>query len=161
MTATATTDDRARNGRVAVAGLALLGFGTVAYFALGMPGMDHGSEGVMAGMEHAAAGEAMALAPRPFADRLRDADAFVVDVRVAADTRIPGTDAAIAAEDLVGGERLPADRAQPILLYGTSGRAPAAAGRDLVGAGYTDVSYLDGGTDAWQRAGLELELEDG
>ncbi|MFP5579105.1 MAG: rhodanese-like domain-containing protein [Acidimicrobiia bacterium] len=34
------------------------------------------------------------------------------------------------------------------------GRMSAIAGRALLDAGYTDVALLQGGTDAWERAGL-------
>lgn len=143
---------------VGFAVLAVLAVAVVAYFALGMPGMGHsGAGGTMAGMEHAAAGEPMALGPQAFADRLAGGGVFVVNVHVPAGPAIDGTDAMIAFDDIVGDDRLPADTDAAILLYCQTGRMSQTAGRDLMAAGYTDVSHLDGGMDAWVRAGLELE----
>lgn len=81
----------------------------------------------------------------------------VVNVHVPAGPAIEGTDATIALDEIVGDDRLPADTDATILLYDQSGRMSQIAGRNLVAAGYTDVSHLDGGMDAWARAGLELE----
>lgn len=138
---------------------AVLAAAVVAYFALGMPGTGRSSPGrAMAGVDDvAAAGDLEALAPQDFADRRTDDGVFVVNVHVPAAESITGTDATIAFDDIVGDDRLPAETDTPILLYCRTGRMSATAGRDLLAAGYTDVSHLDGGTEAWARAGFDLE----
>lgn len=154
---TEVTEQPARSGRAAVIGVIILGVAVVAYFALGMPGMDHsGSGGTMAGMDRAATGEPMSLSPDAFADRLT-ADVFVVNVHLPADAAIAGTDATIGYDRMVGDDRLPTDKDTPLLLYCRTGRMSAAAGRELIAVGYTDVSHLEGGMDAWARAGYDLE----
>jgi len=157
MEATADVDQqRPRSGRAAVVALCVAILAVVGYFALGMPGMDH-SGGAMAGMDHAASGDPMPLEAEAFAERLADSSAFVVNVHVPAGATIAGTDAAIPYDRIVGDARLPAAKDAPILLYCQTGRMSQTAGRELVAAGYTDVSHLDGGMEAWQRAGLALE----
>lgn len=44
------------------------------------------------------------------------------------------------------------DRARPLLIYGEEGQAPLAV-RDLLGMGYENVAYIDGGYDAWVQSG--------
>ncbi|MFP5372323.1 MAG: rhodanese-like domain-containing protein, partial [Actinomycetes bacterium] len=141
MPTTDTTDEqRTRPGRSAVIGFTVLTAAAAAYFALGMPGMDHsGPDGTMAGMDHSAAGEPMPLSPRAFADRLADPGVFVVNVHVPAGPAIAGTDATVAYDRLLGDGRLPADKGTSILLYCQTGRMSADAGRGLMAAGYTDV----------------------
>ena len=51
--------------------------------------------------------------------------------------------------------QLPAKDA-PIVIYCRSGNMSAQAATELVGAGYTQVYELDGGTNAWQSAGYTL-----
>lgn len=145
-----------RSGRAAVVAFGVVVVVTVGYFVLGMPGMDH-SGGTMTSMDHAASGDPMPLAPQAFADRLRDSSAFVINVHVPAGPSISGTDATIPYDRVVDDEALPADKDTPILLYCQTGRMSQSAGRTLVAASYTDVSHLDGGMEAWQRAGLSLK----
>ena len=109
----------------------------------------------MAGMDHPA-GEPMALAPDAFAERIADDGVFAVNVHVPPAEEIAGTDATIPYDEIVGDGRLADDIDTPILLYCETGRMSETAGRDLLDAGYTNVSHLDGGMDAWERAGFEL-----
>jgi rhodanese-related sulfurtransferase len=146
----------ARSGRVfvvaAVASVLLLG----AYFALGMPGMDHSNE-PMEDMDHSGTAGLQELSPLEFETQLVDDDAFVVNVHVPADDSLVGTDQTIAFDEIVGSDRLPnADTSSTILLYCESGTMSETAGRALVKAGYSDVGHLVGGLKAWRRAGLEL-----
>lgn len=127
----------------------------VGYFVLGMPGMDHGGGG-MAGMASMSSSE-MAVGVDAFADRLTEADAFVVNVHVPDQGSIAGTDAAIPYDRIVGDSRLPEGKSTPVLLYCKTGRMSAEAATALMDAGYTDVVYLDGGMDAWTAAGRSLE----
>lgn len=125
----------------------------VAYFTLGMPGMDH-----TAPAGSTAARQLTALTPSEFGSRIREDRAFVVDVHSPADAiRLERTDAEISYDRIVGDTRLPADKRTPVLLYCETGRMSSAAGRALIEAGYRDVSHLRGGTDAWTRAGLPVD----
>lgn len=149
------TEDPGRSGRVlVVAGIALvllLG----AYFALGMPGMDHSSD-PMAGMDHGDATGLQELTPLEFQARLAADDALVVNVHVPAGDSLVGTDETIPFDEIVDSDRLPDEKRSSILLYCESGRMSEAAGRSLLEAGYTDVGHLVGGLKAWRQAGLEL-----
>jgi len=127
----------------------------VAYFALGMPGMDHGGGG-MAGMGAMDPSD-MAVGVDDFAARMTGSDAFVVNVHVPDEGSIAGTDAAIPYDQVVGDDRLPGDTSTPILLYCKTGRMSADAATALMGAGYRNVVYLDGGMDAWAAAGRPLQ----
>ena len=145
----------ARSGRVfVVAGVAavlLLG----AYFALGMPGMDHSSK-PMQGMNHGGTAGLQELSPLEFDARLADDDAFVVNVHVPADDSLVGTDETISFDAIVGSDRLADANPSSILLYCETGTMSETAGRALARAGYTNVGHLEGGLEAWRREGLEL-----
>lgn len=98
----------------------------------------------------------MALTPQAFADQHADRDAFMVNVHEPAGATIAGTDAAIAYDQIAGDDRLPAGRDAPILLYCQTGGMSLTAGRALIADGYRNVSNLEGGMEAWERAGFEL-----
>ena len=122
----------------------------VGYFALGMPGMDHGG-----GARTAVAEPAIGV--EDFARAMTDPAAFVVNVHVPDEGSIGGTDAAIPYDRIVGDARLPDDMAAPLLLYCKTGRMSAQAVESLRNAGYADVVHLEGGMDAWVAAGRSLE----
>lgn len=147
--------DSERSGRGVVLAGAVAVVLVGGYLVLGMPGMDHSGES-MAEMDHNSSVELRALSTREFGARISDGDSFVVNVHVPVDDRILGTDESIAFDAIVASDRLPADKDESILLYCESGRMSDTAGRALAEAGYTDVSHLVGGLEAWRRAGLEL-----
>ena len=126
------------------------------YLLIAMPGMDHSSDLMTSGEIPRSAGP-QPLSPEVFAERMARSDAFLVNVHTPPDVRIAGTAAAIAYNAVARDDRLPRDRATPILLYCRTGQMSETAGRALRAAGYDDVSHLAGGTDAWQRAGLPLD----
>lgn len=66
----------ARSGRILVVGVVLAAIAVIAYFALGMPGMDR-SPGMATS---ASSAEVVALDPGPFAARVDAPGAFVVNV---------------------------------------------------------------------------------
>jgi len=152
-----TTDDAVAgvSGSRVIAAIGVVVAAVVGYFALGMPGMDHGGGGMaaMAGMD----ASDMAVGVDAFAARLRASDAFVVNVHVPDEGSIAGTDAVIRYDRIVGDARLPEDKSTPVLLYCKTGRMSADAATALMDAGYTDVVYLDGGMDDWTAAGRTLE----
>lgn len=126
----------------------------VAYFAFGMPGMDHGAgTSGMAGMDPSD----MTVEVDEFASRMTAPDSFVVNVHVPDEGTIEGTDAVIPYDEIVGDDRLPASKDTPILLYCKTGRMSATAASALMGAGYRDVVHLAGGMDAWVAAGRSLQ----
>ena len=53
-------------------------------------------------------------------------------------------------------ERL-ADRSRPIITICGTGQLSACSAKTLKDMGFTDVSYVEGGTVAWLQAGLPLE----
>lgn len=101
----------------------------------------------------------MTLAPVKFAERVADPGAFVVNVHVPAGESIAGTDAVIAYDEIADDGRLPPAKDTPILLYCQTGRMSQTAGRDLMADGYTNVSHLAGGLEAWEQARLPLERQ--
>ena len=125
--------------------------GLVAYFALGMPGMDHGG-GDMAGMSGMERSE-MAVGPDEFATAIEATDAFVVNVHVPDEGTIDGTDVTIRYDRIAGDSRLPADKETRILLYCKTDRMSRDAAAELMEAGYKNVAYLEGGMDAWAATG--------
>lgn len=138
-------------------GLAVLALGVVAYFALGMPGMDHqgtGSDngGEMDGMDM----RIHALTPEAFAARLAEPDALVVNVHVPDEGMISGTDLSIPFDRIAGDARLEGMQDRTVLLYCKTGRMSQVAADALVDAGFDDVLQLEGGMDAWVATGRTL-----
>lgn len=142
------------DGRWFIIAAAVFVAAIAAYFAFGMPGMDHdpGTAG-MSSMDEAD----MSLGVDDFAERMASPDAFVVNVHEPDEGAIAGTDATIPYRQVATDDRLPSDTSTPILLYCKTGRMSAEAMSDLMDAGYTDVAHLDGGMDAWVRAGRSLQ----
>jgi rhodanese-related sulfurtransferase len=109
---------------VGIAGVALL---AVAYYAIAMPGMDHGSDAPTsdtptsdnAAMDHGSAGD-MSLGPDAFAARLGVDDAVVINVHTPYEGEIEGTD------------------------------------ETLMDDGYMNVTQLEGGMRAWQAGGRRI-----
>ena len=141
--------------------VALLVLGALAagYFALGMPGMDHGGETVsMPQMQHdpSALGWTRQSVDE-FAATVAGDVFLVVNVHVPDDGTIAGTDLTIPYTSIVGDARLPTDLATPLALYCRSGNMSTIAARALLDAGYRDIVELDGGMDAWQRDSRSLQ----
>jgi rhodanese-related sulfurtransferase len=99
-----------------------------------------------------------------------DPNTLVVDVRDEADIRasgmIPGA-AAISAGALLykADQEVPEawrdprvqDRSRPIITQCDLGPLSAIAARNLKEMGFTNVSFLEGGIEAWKQAGLPTE----
>jgi rhodanese-related sulfurtransferase len=121
------------------------------------------------------ASEAAAAVPAVSADELRrrlreDPRTLVVDVRDSADARaggsIPGAinvaygNLLFAADNEVPPEwrdpRLQ-DRSQPIVTHCVLGPLGAIAAKTLKDMGFTNVSYLEGGIEAWKASGAPTE----
>jgi len=89
-----------------------------------------------------------------------DAQAIIVDVREPqewATTGIPASAALIPLAQIV--QRAPAELPQdrPILLICNSGNRSRVAADALVKLGYSTVINVEGGIQAWLRAGLPVE----
>ncbi len=99
--------------------------------------------------------------------RLVDVDAFatvleesseapVINVHIPYEGHIDGTDHFVAFDEIADWDGLPADLDAPIVLYCRSGNMSGAASQTLADMGYTDITDLDGGMNAWTAAGNRL-----
>jgi rhodanese-related sulfurtransferase len=89
---------------------------------------------------------------------LANEDVTLVNVHIPFEGNIPGTDIAIPYNDIVSQapSRLP-DKGAPIVVYCMAGPMSHIAAEALAGMGYTHVSDLSGGMNAWREAGNALE----
>jgi rhodanese-related sulfurtransferase len=93
------------------------------------------------------------------ATRLFNDDAFLLDVRTAAEYKdgFIGTAINLPVTDLAANmNKLPKDKEQPLLIYCLTGARSGKAAGILTKAGYTQVSNLAGGINAWKSAGLAV-----
>jgi len=90
---------------------------------------------------------------------LVEADDFTfINVHIPLEGNIPETDLEIPFDDVenyLG--LLPADKDEKIVIYCRSGGMGNTASQTLVDLGYTDVSNLEGGYNAWKAADLPFE----
>jgi rhodanese-related sulfurtransferase len=89
---------------------------------------------------------------------LEDKDFFMVNVHTPFEGNIPQTDLHLPYDEMEQNlDQFPVDKNAKIMVYCfTSGMAKIAVAT-LVTQGYTDLWMLDGGTIAWEEAGLPLE----
>ena len=145
-----------QSGKLLVAALAVVAAGTILYFALGMPGMDHGSNSSMDGMDMSSDNPTHRLVdPAQFATALGQPDAVVINVHVPYDGEIAGTDLFMPF-DQIDSDALPADRATPLVVYCRSGSMSEEAVVTLAALGYTNIVELAGGMNAWEANGQAL-----
>ena len=85
-------------------------------------------------------------------------DILLVDVHTPQQPHIKGTDHLIP-HNAIGDhlEKFPSDKSTPIYLYCKTGHMVNVAARTLLSEGYTNVYNLEGGTEAWKKAGLPVE----
>lgn len=101
------------------------------------------------------------VAPATFADVIAKPATFVLNVHTPDEGSIPGTEANIPFDRLrTRADELPADRSTPIAVYCRSGNMSAQATVTLGDLGYTDVTELEGGMEAWRDDGRTLLLPD-
>lgn len=110
----------------------------------------------MPGMATASTSRARSLDVEAFASRLASPKTFVVNVHTGG-RLIAETDASVPYDAVVGDSRLPSDLDSPLSLYCKTGRMSKQAANALSTAGYRNVSYLSGGTDAWAASGRTLD----
>lgn len=91
---------------------------------------------------------------------LENKDFTMINVHTPWQGDIPQTDSRLAYDQISESpDQLPADKDAKILVYClTSGMAKKAV-ESLVDLGYTNIWMLDGGTTAWEEAGLTLKKE--
>ena len=153
MTSPHETPPGGTSGRLVVACGVLLAAVVVGYFALGMPGMDHGQSDTdsMSGMDHRAMIQAQAD-PASFETLLSNPEAVLINVHVPYAGEIAGTTRFIAFDTIASDPGLPRGKATPILLYCETGNMSSIAAAALTNAGYTNVTELTGGMQAWQAS---------
>jgi len=101
------------------------------------------------------------VAPATFADVIAKPVTFVLNVHTPAEGSIPGTEANIPFDRLrTRADELPDDRSAPIAVYCRSGNMSTLATVTLGDLGYTDVTELEGGMEAWRDDGRTLLLPD-
>src|SRR5690606_18234188 len=96
-----------------------------------------------------------------FAAALDQPDAYtVVNVHIPYDGEVPNTDLQIPYNDIDALTAALPDRHTPIILYCRSGRMSQEASEVLLGLGYTNISDVPGGMNAWTASGRELIYTD-
>ena len=155
--ATSTPPDHVgRSAAPLVIAMVVLAVAVIAYFAPGMPGMDHSSSATDHGMTSHSAHRLMD-APS-FETAIADTDVVVVNVHVPAEAiALDGTNLTMPFDDLDVGT-LPSDRDTTLAVYCRSGTMSAIAVERLLALGYTDVIELDGGTVAWAASGRSVAV---
>lgn len=89
---------------------------------------------------------------------MKNQDIFLVDVHIPEQQHIKGTDAFIPFNDVQEHQdKLPSDKSTPIYLYCEGGPMGNAAARSLHELGYNNLINLEGGANAWKKAGFEFE----
>ena len=96
------------------------------------------------------------LEPDGFADTIEAPRVVTINVHVPDEGSIQGTDETIPFDRIKAMRaKLPAP-GTPLALYCRSGTMSAIAARTLADLGYTTITELDGGMDAWAQSGRPL-----
>ena len=88
---------------------------------------------------------------------LDPADVFLIDTNPTDEGRIPNTDAHIPFDAVAEHTSELPDKGTTVAVYCSGGGRSSQAAKALVELGYTDVLHLDGGLDAWRKAGYTVE----
>ena len=89
---------------------------------------------------------------------LQSEDVFLVDVHTPEQQHIKGTDLFIPYNEVEKyKDKLPKDKNTAIYLYCEGGPMGNAAARSLYELGYRNLINLEGGANAWRKAGLAFE----
>jgi len=91
-------------------------------------------------------------------DIMQKQDILLIDVHTPEQRHIKGTDLFIPYNQVEDyRDKLPADKNTPIYLYCEGGPMGNAAARALHNMGYTNLMNLEGGSNAWKKAGYAFE----
>ena len=97
------------------------------------------------------------LSSQELSDMMAEQDVYLVNVHVPYEGQIVGTDAHISYTEIDSRlDELPSD--QPLVIYCRSGTMSTQAAQDMLDAGATGFSELEGGFTAWEAAGLPFEV---
>ena len=89
---------------------------------------------------------------------MQNGDVFLVDVHTPRQQHIKGTDLFVPYNEVDKyQDKLPKDKNTVIYLYCEGGPMGNAAARSLHDLGYGNLVNLDGGTNAWRKAGFKFE----
>lgn len=85
-------------------------------------------------------------------------DIFLIDVHTPEQRHIRGTDLFIPYNEIGKyKDKLPTDKDAAIYLYCEAGPMGNAAARSLHELGYSNLTNLEGGADAWRKSGFDFE----
>lgn len=122
-----------------------------------VPSTGIASENVGEGVS-VAGGTFTRVSPEELRDMKNDEGFPLVNVHVPFAGNISGTDLSIPYDEIEENlDKLPADKDAKIVLHCQGGPMSFDAAETLVSLGYTDVSDLDGGMEAWRNAGFRLK----
>lgn len=97
------------------------------------------------------------ITPDQLAQRLAHKDFTFINVHVPYEGEIAQTDNFIPFDQIAAHlDKLPSYKGASIVLYCRSGRMSEIAATTLAGLGYTHVTHLKGGFNAWAASGREL-----
>ena len=89
---------------------------------------------------------------------LEKKDFTLIDVHIPQQKHITGTDSLIPYNKLEENlDKLPKDKNAKIVIYCRSGGMSSQFVKDLEALGYTNIYDLQGGLNAWQAAGFDVD----
>jgi rhodanese-related sulfurtransferase len=98
------------------------------------------------------------VSPTELNNILQKQDILLVDVHTPEQQHIKGTDFFVPYNEIEKyQDKFPKDKNTPIYLYCEGGPMGNAAARSLHELGYDNLFNLDGGTNAWRKAGFGFE----
>jgi rhodanese-related sulfurtransferase len=98
------------------------------------------------------------ISPAELHRAMQDSDIFLVDVHTPQQRHIKGTDLFIPYNEVENHlDKLPQDKNTAVYLYCEGGPMGNAAARKLSDLGYTNLINLEGGANAWKKAGYDFE----
>lgn len=102
-------------------------------------------------------GKVKQISAKQLAQMLQNKNFTLINVHTPYEGEIEKTDTLIRYDELVANSAsLPQDKNAPIVLYCKTGRMSEEAIRILSKLGFTNVTHLTGGMDAWQKQGGKL-----
>jgi len=97
------------------------------------------------------------LSSQELSDMMATEDVYLVNVHVPYEGQIVGTDAHISYTEIASRlDELPTD--QTVVIYCRSGNMSTQAAQEMLDAGASGFSELEGGFIEWEAAGLPFEV---